>query len=218
MATTPVIATRAHLDKFLEHVDPVHARLIFALDATASRQPTWDTAAQLTTQMFATIAAIGELDVQLIFFRGDSECVASRWLSDAKALSVTMQKVMCMAGYTQIGRVLRHARKENAREKIAALIVISDACEEDPPRLYAEARELCVPVFLFQEGNDARTERIYSELARITGGAIAKFDSGAAQRLADLLKAVAAFATGGVKALAAQKSEAALLLLSQIKK
>ena len=218
MASTPVIVTRAHLDKFLERVDPVHARLIFALDATASRQPTWDTAAQLTTQMFATIAAIGELDVQLVYFRGDSECVASRWLSDAKALSVTMQRVMCMAGYTQIGRVLRHARKENAREKIAALVLISDACEEDPPRVYAAAGELGVPAFLFQEGNDARTERIYSELARITGGAIAKFDSGAAQRLADLLKAVAAFATGGVQALAAQKSEAALLLLSQIKK
>jgi hypothetical protein len=217
MASTPVIVTRAHLDKFLERVDPVHARLIFALDATASRQPTWDTAAQLTTQMFATIAAIGELDVQLVYFRGDSECVASRWLSDAKALSVTMQKVMCMAGYTQIGRVLRHARKENAREKIAALVLISDACEEDPPRVYAAAGELGVPAFLFQEGNDARTERIYSELARITGGAIAKFDSGAAQRLADLLKAVAAFATGGIKALADQKTEAALLLLSQVK-
>jgi hypothetical protein len=213
-----VVPTRAHLDKFLERVDPARGRLIFALDATASRQPTWDVAAQLTTQMFATVAAIGGLDVQLVYFRGDSECVASRWLSDAKALSAIMQKVMCMAGYTQIGRVLRHARKENAREKIAALVLISDACEEDPPRLYAEARELGVPTFLFQEGNDARTERIYSQLARATSGAIAKFDSRAAQRLVDLLKAAAAFATGGVKALAAQKSEAALLLLSQIKK
>ena len=218
MATTaPTIPTRAHLDRFLERVDPVRARLIFALDATASRQPSWDAAGQLTTQMFAAVAAIGGLDVQLVYYRGDSECVSSRWLSDAKALSVTMQRVMCMAGHTQIGRVLRHARKENTREKIAALILISDACEEDPPRLYAEARELAVPAFLFQEGDDARTERIYSELARITGGAIAKFDTGAAQRLADLLKAVAAFATGGIKALADQKTEAALLLLSQVK-
>ena len=212
-----IVPSRAHLDRFLERVDPVRGRLIFALDATASRQPCWDQSAALTAQMFSAVAAIGGLDVQLVYYRGDSECVSSRWLSDAKTLSVTMRKVKCMAGYTQIGRVLRHARKENGREKIAALVLISDACEEDPPHLYAEARELGVPAFLFQEGDDARTERIYSELARITGGAIAKFDTGAAQRLADLLKAVAAFATGGIKALADQKTEAALLLLSQVK-
>jgi hypothetical protein len=214
----PIVPTRAHLEAFFARANPVRGRLIFALDATASRQPCWDQSAALTAQMFSAVAEIGGLDVQLVYYRGDSECVSSRWLSDAKTLSVTMRKVMCMAGYTQIGRVLRHARRENGREKIAALVLISDACEEYPPHLYAEARELGVPAFLFQEGSDARTERVYSELARITGGAIAKFDTGAAQRLADLLKAVAAFATGGVQALAAQKSEAALLLLSQIKK
>jgi len=212
------IADRPHLKAFLERVNPVRGRLIFALDATASRQPTWDTAAQLTTQMFDTVAAIGGLDVQLVYFRGDSECVASRWLSNARALSASMQRVMCMAGYTQIGRVLIHTRKENAREKVNALILVSDACEEDPPTLYAEARELGVPAFVFQEGNDTRVERVYSELAAITKGAFCKFDTGAAQRLADLLKAVAAFAAGGVKALANQNSETAKLLLTQIKK
>jgi hypothetical protein len=216
--TTPVIPTRAHLEAFFARANPVRARLIFALDATASRQPTWDTASHLQAQMFETVAAIGGLDMQLVYYRGDSECVSSRWLSDAKALSVTMQKVMCMAGYTQISRVLRHARKENASKQVNALVLISDACEEDPPNLYAEARELSVPTFLFQEGNDARVERIYTELARITKGAYCKFDTGAAQRLADLLKAVAAFAAGGVKALADQKTEAAKLLLTQIKK
>ena len=212
------IADRPHLKAFLERVNPVRGRLIFALDATASRQPTWDTAAQLTTQMFDTVAAIGGLDVQLVYFRGDSECVASRWLSNARALSASMQRVMCMAGYTQIGRVLIHTRKENAREKVNALILVGDACEEDPPTLYAEARELEVPAFVFQEGHDARVERVYSELAAITKGAFCKFDTGAAQRLADLLKAVAAFAAGGVKALANQNSETAKLLLTQIKK
>jgi hypothetical protein len=218
MSTTPAIPTRAHLEAFFSRVNPLRGRVILAIDATASRQPTWDTASHLQAQMFESVTAIGGLDVQLVYFRGDSECVASRWLSEAKALSAIMQKVMCMSGHTQISRVLRHACKENAREKIAALVLISDACEEDPPRLYAEARELGVPAFLFQEGNDARTERIYSELAHITGGAIAKFDTGAAQRLADLLKAVAAFATGGIRALADQKTEAARLLLTQIKR
>jgi hypothetical protein len=210
-------APRAHLDKFFSRVDPARARLIFALDATASRQATWDAAAHFTSQMFDAVAAIGGLDIQLIYYRGD-ECVASRWLSDGHALSGIMRNVMCQAGYTQIGRILTHVRKENAHQQINALVLISDACEEDPPTLYAEACEVGVPAFLFQEGADQRVERIYTELARISGGACGKFDSGAAQRLADLLRAVAAFATGGVKALANQNTDAARLLLTQVRK
>jgi hypothetical protein len=217
MTATTLATTRPHLDKFFERVDPTRGRIVLCVDATASRQPTWDTAAHLQSQMFGAVAAIGGLDVQLVYYCG-SECVASRWLSDPKALAAIMSRVMCMAGYTQIVRALSHTRKENAREKVDALIIVSDACEETPHDLYAEARELGnVPVFLFQEGPDERVGEIYAEVARITGGAYCKFDSGAAQRLADLLKAVAAFATGGVKALAAQKSEAATLLLAQFK-
>jgi hypothetical protein len=130
-----------------------------------------------------------------------------------------MTRVTCAAGHTQIGKVLAHARQENAREKVNALIIISDACEETPHDLYAAARELGhVPVFMFQEGNDERIAGIYAEIARTTRGAFCKFDAGAAQRLGDLLKAVAAFAAGGVKALANQNSEAARRLLTQIKK
>lgn len=216
--TTPAIPTRAHLDTFFSRVDPTRGRLIFAVDATASWQPTWDLAAHLQSQMFGTIAAIGGLDVQLIYYRGYGECVASRWLTDPKALAAIMARVVCAAGHTQIQRVLSHTRKENAREKVAALIVVSDACEEIPRDLYTEARELGVPAFMFQEGTDENIAEIYRELARLTGGAHCQFDSGAAQRLADLLKAVAAFAVGGIKALAAQNSEAARLLLTQVKK
>jgi hypothetical protein len=219
MTAVPTIPTRAHLDRFFERVNPTRGRLIFALDATASRQPTWDTAAQLTSQMFGTVAAIGSLDVQLVYYRGEGECIASRWQSDAKALAAIMSRVMCMAGHTQIGRVLAHARKENAREKVNALIIVSDACEESPPALNGEASKLGgVPVFMFQEGDSESIAGIYAEIARITGGAFCKFDAGAALRLADLLKAVAAFAAGGVKALANRNSEAARLLLTQIKK
>ena len=91
-------------------------------------------------------------------------------------------------------------------------------CEENPSDLYAEARELGVPIFAFQEGDDARSLRSSPKSARLTGGATAKFNAGAAQRLADLLKAVAAFASGGTKALATQDSAAARLLLTQVKK
>jgi hypothetical protein len=214
----PTVPTRAHLDEFFARVDPVRGRLIFAVDATASRQPTWDLAAKLTAQIFNAVAAIGGLDVQLVFYRGPSECTASRWFSDAKSLTSVMSPIMCRAGETQIGKVLAHARKENMKQKIGALVLISDACEEVPSHVYGAARELGdVPVFMFQEGNDERVGKIYREIARVTGGAVAKFDAGAAQRLAELLKAVAAFAAGGVKALASQKTEAARLLLNQVK-
>jgi hypothetical protein len=208
----------SRVEAFLARIDPVRGRLIFALDATASRQPTWDTAAQLQAQMFEAVAATRGLDIQLVYYRGAGECSTSRWMTDGKALTRTMSTVMCRAGHTQIGRVLNHVRKEHQRQKVDALILISDACEEIPADLYAQARELGVPAFLFQEGDDDRIARIYAEIARITGGATAKFDTGAAQRLADLLKAVAVFATGGMKALANQNSDAARLLLTQIKK
>jgi hypothetical protein len=203
----------------LERTRTTRGRIILAIDATASRQPTWDTAAQLQAEMFETVAAIGGLDVQLVHFRGFKECVASRWLSDAKSLAQIMSRIQCASGPTQIGRVLSHARKENQRNKVNALIVISDAFEEIPADVYGEARELGdVPAFMFQEGPDDRVAGIYAEIARITGGAICKFDTGAARRLADLLQAVAAFAVGGEKALANLNSESARKLLGQMRK
>jgi hypothetical protein len=204
------------LENFFQRVAPVRGRIIFAVDATASRQPTWDLAARLQSEMFAAVAG---LDLQLVYYRDVSECVASRWLSDSRALATAMAGVMCRAGPTQIGKVLAHARKEHQREKVNALIIVGDACEELPGALYDAAQALgSLPAFLFQEGNNDGVSAIYGEIARITGGALASFDSSAAERLKDLLKAVAAFATGGLKALAAQEGEAAALLLTQMKR
>jgi hypothetical protein len=212
------VPTRPQLEEFFARIDPVRGRLIFALDATGSRQATWATAIKLQAEMFNSVAAIGGLDLQLVYYQGWGKCVASRWLSDAKALGAIMSEISCSAGPTQIERVLRHASKEHQRQPINALVLVSDACEEIPADLYDTASGLRVPAFLFQEGSDDHVAGIYAEIARITGGGVARFDSGAAQRLSDLLKAVAAFAVGGVKALAAQKTEAATLLLSQIRK
>jgi hypothetical protein len=210
------VAARSHLQKFFERVNPIRARLVFCVDATASREPTWDMAAGLTAQMFEAVAG-GNLDVQLVYYRGYRECVASRWLSDAPSLIAAMKRVRCESGHTQIGRVLDHVRKENSREKVAAAVLISDACEEDAGDLFRRATELGVPIFTFQEGTSKEARRIYEEIARLTGGAYCEFNAGAAARLADLLKAVAAYATGGVRALADQNTAAARLLLTQMK-
>jgi hypothetical protein len=217
VTTSPIVPTRAHLDALFDELDPPKARVIFAVDATASRQPTWDMASKLTAEMFRAATAGGGLELQLVYFRGERECTASRWLSDARALARARSSVMCCSGMTQIGRVLEHARREDSRNRLAAVILVSDACEEIPETLYCGARRLGVPVFLFQEGTDEAVAAIYRTIATVTGGASCRFDAGAAAELANLLRAVVAFATGGRKALANQNTAAARLLLTQIR-
>jgi hypothetical protein len=218
MTTTPATTSRAHLEAFFSRVNPHRGRVILAIDATASREETWDAASHLQAQMFETIATVGTLEVELVYYRGYGECVASGWKSDAQSLAGVMAGVTCGSGHTQIGKVLAHAHRESAHERVNALVIVSDACEETPADLYAAARELDCRVFMFQEGDDPHIAEIYAEIAKLTGGAHCKFDTAAAQRLADLLKAVAAFATGGIRALADQNTAAAQLLLTQIKR
>jgi hypothetical protein len=211
---TTAIKSTPQVTKFLARHDPARGRLVIAIDATASRQPAWDAAARLQAEMFGAAA---ELDVQLVYYRGLGELVASRWLGDARSLTAIMSKVTCVAGTTQIKRVLQHARAEHQCQPINGVVLISDACEEMPSALYDAAAGLGAPVFIFQEGNDTHVEQTYREIARITNGAYARFDASAAARLGDLLKAVAAFAGGGLRALATQKTEAAVLLLEQLR-
>lgn len=215
--TAPKSKYPAHLEKFFTEMIPERARVIFVLDATASRQDTWDKAAGLTAEMFRAAAAGGGLEMQLVYFRGSNECTASKWMSDPAALANVMSRVMCRAGHTQIERALKHVEKGHQRQKVAAAILISNSCEEDPNKIYAAVRELSVPVFMFQEGDDEEVASIYAKIASITKGASCQFDAGAAARLADLLKAVVAFATGGCQALANQNTDAARLLLAKLK-
>ncbi len=181
-------------------------RLIFALDATMSRQPTWDSALHLQAQMFDEAARVGGLDIQLVYFRGFRECRASRWVSDGRALRDLMTRIEVRGGHTQIGKVLAHARKENGKKPVGVLVFVGDALEESIDDLAATAGELGmlgVKAFVFQEGQDPIVERGFREIARLTGGAYARFDTNAAGQLGELLKAAAVYAAGGYKALSA---------------
>ncbi len=199
-------------------------RLVFAMDATMSRAPTWDMALKLQGDMFQAVKQVGGLDVQLVYFRGMGECRASRWVSDPDALARLMTSVACHGGLTQIGKVLAQAIEESGRRKVNALVYVGDCMEEDIDQLCARAGKLAllgVPVFLFQEGRDARAERAFKEIARLTNGAYCRFDPGSAQQLRDLLTAVAVYAAGGQKALLALSAQGhgagARLLLDQLK-
>jgi len=215
---------RTELDTFLASLKQSSApatrgRLIFALDATASRQPTWDLACQLQGEMFREVATIGGLDMQLVYYRGLGECRASRWISHPDQLAKTMSQIMCQAGHTQIEKVLTHTQKETKLLQVSALVFVGDAMEENSDTLAHKAGELGrlkVPAFMFQEGHDRKVEQVFRNIAELTHGAYCRFDPGAARQLAELLRAVAVFATGGMPALAAQHNPSAIKLLGQL--
>lgn len=199
------------IDAFLDQVarTPVPARagqgrLIFAIDATASRKPTWDQASHLQAEMFDAAADLGGLQIQLTYYRGHREFHASDWLRDASALLQQMTAVSCRGGLTQLERVLRHGAAESASKTVNALVFVGDCIEENPERLYRCAGELGLrgtPAFMFLEGNDRRAHQCFAEIARITRGACCRFDSGSARQLRELLTAVAVYASGGKSAL-----------------
>lgn len=224
------VSARPEIDAFLVKVRSMpssvvpgqRGRLVFALDATMSRQPTWDAACRLQADMFHEAGSIGGLDVQLVYFRGLAECRSSGWVAQPEKLASLMERIDCRGGHTQIGKVLTHVKRESEQKKVQALVYVGDAMEEAIDDLCAKAGELGllgVPAFMFQEGHDAIAEQAYREIARLSRGAYGRFAPGAAQELAELLRAAAAYAAGGMKALSdlsARRHGGAQKLLSQM--
>lgn len=199
-----------------------NGRLIFAMDATASRGPTWREAMAIQTDMFTEAATVGGLDVQLVYYRGFLDFGASPWLGDAAQVAGLMRTVSVEGGITQILRVLRHALAESRRGKVNAVVFIGDAVEEAHDAIAEAAGQLGlagVPVFVFHEGGGEPAGGVFRQIARITGGAYSSFDVNSARQLRELLKAVAVFAAGGRKALesyGAKSGGAALRLTHQL--
>jgi hypothetical protein len=216
----------AYLDKFKPAAAPNSngvGRLIFSLDATASRQPSWDTACQLQHEMFNAAAGLGTLFVQLVYFHGYGVCRSSKWLLSAAELHRVIQSVSCLAGETQIERVLSHAIRETGKNKVGALVFVGDAMEEKVDRLgrlAGELGKLDVPVFVFHEGNDTTAAAAFKQIAALSGGVYLPFDRASIAHLRELLRAIAVFAVGGhesLNALAAKKGGEILRLASQLR-
>lgn len=179
-------------------------RLIFAMDATASREPAWDRACHIQAEMFTETAALGGLQVQLVHYGGYHQFEATPWCTDAHQLLTRMTAVSCLAGYTQIARVLRHAIDETKRSKVNAVVFVGDCVEEPADELGHLAGELDllgVPVFVFHEGGEPEAARVLRQIAALTHGAYCPFDAGSATQLRELLRAVAVYAAGGHRAL-----------------
>lgn len=220
-----VSSSDADISAFIDKVKaapppPGEGRLIFAMDATMSRQPTWDHALSIQGGMFMEAGKARGLNVQLVYFRGFGECRASRWVNDPEALAKLMTKVDCRGGNTQIGRVLSHIKAEANSTKVSAVVYVGDAFEEQIDSVCRTAGEIGVlgpPVFMFQEGSDGTAERAFREIARLTRGAYFKLNDSAPRVLADLLSAVAAYASGGKAALERKGGTASRALLRQMK-
>lgn len=179
-------------------------RLLFALDATGSRERTWDQATQLQAEMFQAAQAQGGLQVQLTYFRGFAEFYKTAWCRDSSALLGLMTGIQCRAGTTQIERVLRHALAENRTQRMHCVVYVGDAMEENPEVLAQLAGQLGilnVPLFVFQEGGDPLARQTFQTLARVSKGAYSQFDAASVGQLKELLRAVAIYASGGLQAL-----------------
>ncbi|MCZ6522649.1 MAG: VWA domain-containing protein [Alphaproteobacteria bacterium] len=208
----PTQARNGEIDVFLKKLASAPAlkpasergRLMFALDATMSREPTWDQACHIQAEMFRETATIGGLEIQMVYFRGFGEFRATKWLADSTRLLKHMTRVYCLGGRTQIEKVLAHATAETKRKRVNALVYVGDCMEEDPDRLCALAGELGVlgvPAFVFHEGGEPMAKRTFLQIARLTKGAYCPFDASSARQLRELLSAVAVYAAGGRRAL-----------------
>jgi hypothetical protein len=181
-------------------------RLIFALDATASRQPTWAIARELQARLFTDSAPVGQLKVQLAFYRGD-ECKFSKWHDSGETLVNLMYGIECVGGVTQIRKILSHAVTETLKEQVQGLVFVGDALEEPIAELASIAGELGslhTPIHVFQEGRDAAVRDGFRLLALRSGGAYYELDPnrpGGIAKFASQLGAIARHVVGDKTAL-----------------
>lgn len=207
----PSTAGSAEIDAFLRQVAATPARapagrgrLVFAMDATVSREHSWRAAQTIQADMFAEAAGLGGLEIQLAWYRGMGEFKAGSWTPSADPLLGQLRRVTCLAGETQIEKLLRHVLAETARARVQACVFVGDCMEESVDRLCKLAGELGVmgvPLFLFHEGDDPAAAGAFRRMARLSGGACCRFDAGSAAQLKALLSAVAVYAAGGRAAL-----------------
>jgi len=211
-------------------------KLLFALDASGSRESTWAMSKKLTIPLFARIRELGELSISLGYFNGGTsansfadQCQFSTYVSDAEQLTLLMNQVSCMSCNTQIEKILDHALLETLKpvgEKPSAMIYIGDDMEENLTSLVTKARVLHsrnFPIFMFLENTSytSNTDRsAFKAIAEASGGAFAEFTEGAADVMLDWIKSAVSFAIGGLAALtreANRGSKSAQLLLTQMK-
>jgi hypothetical protein len=198
---------------------PTRPRLVFAFDATASREPAWATARQVTDALVKALP--GELDVALAVHGGSMLHTFTDFTADARTLRDRAAGISCMAGFTRMLPILARSLK---RPGVRVIVYIGDVFEESVGRGRRLADELAargIKLIVLHDTSDADARRfgeIFQDLARRTGGCVLPFDATAPGKLRDLLAAVAVFAVGGVDLLREKRGEmpGALVLLKHL--
>ncbi len=191
-------------------------RLLFGFDATASREPAWAAARQVTDALVRALP--GELDVALAVHGGSRLHTFTEFTANPAVLRDRAAAIHCIPGHTQMLPILARAL---AVPGIRVVVYIGDVFEELPSRgrqLADEMGRRGAKLFVLHDvadWNARRDAELFRDLARRTGGDILPFDANAPDRLRELLAAVAVYAVGG-EALLEQKQGtlpgAALLL------
>lgn len=191
------ISKRVDQSKIAAALKKEPPKLLFSMDATQSREATWDIAQDLTRTMFDQMP--GGLKIALAYHGGGRLKEVSEFRTDLEYFKRKVAEVRCDAGQTALCPILEKATQENG---LSALIYIGDAYEEGEYRTLARDLKLKkVPCFFFLEGNDPAAKRAFSEIAEITGGAVFPFEMTSLGKAKDRLDAIAAFAAGGTQLL-----------------
>jgi hypothetical protein len=188
---------------------PSRPRLIFGVDATASREPAWATARQVTDALVRALP--GELDVALAVHGGSRLHTFTEFTANPGHLRDRAAGVACISGHTRMLPILSRALAE---KNVRVVVYIGDVFEESPSRgrrLADDMGKRGIRLIVLHDVADwtaRRDAELFLDLARRTGGCVLPFDASAAARLRELLAAVAVYAVGGTALL--REKEAAL--------
>ena len=204
----------------IKRIAGAQTHIIFSLDATASRAPTWQQAQSLHKALFDAASETSELSLQLCYFRGIATFHASPWVATANSLRHELSELHCEGGVTQLQRLLEHclAQQPNS-SSLKAIIFVGDAVEEDATLLNdlsVKCRLAKRPLYIFQEGSDAAASVTFASMAALSGGVHFTLGDGSADQLRRLLESVIRLATGGRKALESSAHESDKLLLGKL--
>jgi hypothetical protein len=196
-------------------------RLVFGFDATASREPAWETARTVTDALVRALP--GALDVALAVHGGSRLHTFTGFTSDARTLRDHAAGITCQAGRTRLLAILSAAL---ARPGVRVVTYIGDVYEESPSQGQKLADAMGargIKLIVLHDTSHWSARRDYEtflDLARRTGGCVLPFDASAPDRLRDLLAAVAVYAVGGAELVHQQRDRlpGAVMLLKHLGK
>lgn len=182
-------------------------RLVFGIDATASREPAWEAAKKITDSLFTTLP--GELDVALAVHGGGVVSMFSAFSSDVQRFRDLAAGVSCRAGHTQLVPLMQRTREH---PDVKVFLYIGDCFEESEEEAYEaadalKARGIRAVMLHDASSGDMAARRVFEEIAKRTGGVCLDFYGGDRQAMKNIFEAVAVLAVGGIKLLQQRRSQ-----------